>query len=117
LEQNSTSSPETGSRTGTETGPRTVSKPRSPNNQVEHNNVTEDRPVPKTWKHKKSHPLDQILIDLNFGVQIRSRLKNFCACYAFLSHIEPKNVYEALIDSDWIVAMQEELHQFERNLV
>jgi len=29
--------------------------------------------------------------------------------------MEPKNVYEALTDSDWILAMQEELHQFERN--
>jgi len=48
-------------------------------------------------------------------VQTRSRLKNFCAFYAFLSLMEPKNVYEALTDSDWIYAMQEELHQFERN--
>ncbi|XP_043692925.1 uncharacterized protein LOC122643365, partial [Telopea speciosissima] len=31
--------------------------------------------------------------------------------------IEPKNIKEALEDSDWIVAMQEELHQFERNNV
>ena len=50
-------------------------------------------------------------------MQIRSRLKNFCAFYAFLSDIEPKNVYETLTDLDWIVAMQEELHQFERNQV
>ena len=60
---------------------------------------------------------DRILTDLNSGVQTRSRLKNFCAFYAFFSHIEPKNVYEALTDSDRIVAMQEEPHQFERNLV
>ena len=33
------------------------------------------------------------------------------------SLIEPKNVYEALTDSDWIMAMQDELHQFERNQV
>ena len=76
--------------------------------------MIEDRPAPRRWKHQRSHPLDQILIDLNFGVQIRSRLKNFCA---FLSNIEPKNVYEALADLDWISAMQEELHQFERNKV
>jgi len=50
-------------------------------------------------------------------VQTRSRLKNFCAFYAFLSHIELKNVYEPLTDSDWISAMQEELHQFDRNQV
>ena len=31
--------------------------------------------------------------------------------------MEPKNVYEAPTDSDWIVAMQDELHQFERNQI
>ena len=31
--------------------------------------------------------------------------------------MEPKNVYKALTDSDWIMAMQDELHQFERNQV
>ena len=31
--------------------------------------------------------------------------------------MEPKNVYEALTDPNWIVAMQDELHQFERNQV
>ena len=51
------------------------------------------------------------------GVQTRSQLKNFGAFYAFLSDIEPKNVNETLADSDWITAMQEELHQFERNKV
>jgi len=92
LEQKTTDNPETGART--ETGPGIVSEPGSPNNQVE------DRPVPRSWKHHKSHPLDQILTDLNSGVQTRSRLKNFCAFYAFLSLMEAKNVYEALTDSN-----------------
>jgi len=104
LEQNNTNSSETGSITGIETGPRTVSEPGSPNNQAEYDNVTDDRPAPRTWKHQKSHPLDQILTDLNSGVQTRSRLMNFCAFYAFLSH-KPKNVYETLTDSDWIIAI------------
>jgi len=43
-------------------------------------------------------------------VQTRLRLKNFCAFYAFLSLIEPKNIYEALIDSGWTTAMQDELY-------
>ena len=34
---------------------------------------------------------------------------------AFLSQLEPKNVKEAL--NDWIIAMQEELNQFERSKV
>jgi len=43
-------------------------------------------------------------------VQTGSKLRNFCAFYAFLSHIEPRNVHEALADSDWVTAMQEKLH-------
>ena len=111
MQQRSAENPESGARTGTEIGPVTVSEPGSPHNQAE------DRPALRAWKHQKSHSLDQILTDLNSGVQTRSRLKNFCAFYAFLSLIEPKNVYEALTDSDWIMAMQDELHQFERNQV
>ena len=33
----------------------------------------------------------------------------------FMSQLEPKLVDEALLDSDWVIAMQEELNQFERN--
>ena len=103
MQQRTTENPESGARTETEIGPITVSEPGSPHSQ------DEDRPVLRTWKHKKSHPLNQILTDLNSGVQTRSRLKNFCAFQAFLSFMEPQNVYEALTDSDWIVAMQDEL--------
>ena len=50
--------------------------------------------------------------NINTGVQTRSKLKIFYAFYAVLSNIEPKNVHEALADSDWITVIQEELHQF-----
>ena len=36
---------------------------------------------------------------------------------ALISLIEPKNINEAIIDEHWIIAMQEELNQFERNQV
>ena len=49
--------------------------------------------------------------DTNIGVQPRSKLKKIFAFYAFLYNIEPKDVHEALADSDWVTAMQEELHQ------
>jgi len=111
LEQKTADNSESGARTGTEIGPVTVSKSGSPDNQAE------DRPISRSWKHQKSHPLDQIVTDLNSEVQTRSRLKNFCAFYAFFSLMEPKNVYEALTDSDWIVTLQDELHQFDRNQV
>ena len=77
LQQRTTDISELGARIGTETGHVTVSEPRSSHSQ------TEDRPVLRSWKHQKSHPLDQILTDLNSRVQTRSRLKNFCAFYAF----------------------------------
>ena len=64
-----------------------------------------DSPAPRAWKHYRSHPLDQILSNLDSGVQTRSKLKNFCAFYAFLSNIEPKNVNETLADSEWVTAM------------
>ncbi|XP_075082507.1 uncharacterized protein LOC142166857 [Nicotiana tabacum] len=67
------------------------------------------------WKHKSSHPFDNIITPLDSSVQTRSRARNSLAFSAFLSQIEPKNIKEMLKDADWITAMQEELHQFERN--
>ena len=32
-----------------------------------------------------------------------------------MSQIEPKNVNDALGDSNWVIAMQDELNQFTRN--
>ena len=37
--------------------------------------------------------------------------------YVFLSKMEPKNIEDALTDPDWVVAMQEELNQFEHQKV
>ena len=36
---------------------------------------------------------------------------------AFVSQIEPKAAEDALVDDSWILAMQEELNQLERNQV
>ena len=35
----------------------------------------------------------------------------------FISHIEPTNILEAEDDSYWLLAMQEELNQFEHNQI
>jgi len=40
------------------------------------------------------------MYDINIGVQTSSKLRNFYTFYAFLSNIEPKDIHEALVDSD-----------------
>nr|XP_016460584.1 PREDICTED: uncharacterized protein LOC107784042 [Nicotiana tabacum] len=67
------------------------------------------------WKHKSSHPLQNVISPLDLRIQTRSKSRNSLAFSVFLSQIEPKNIKEALKDTDWITAMQDELHQFERN--
>jgi hypothetical protein len=66
---------------------------------------------------QRDHPVDNILGSIRRGVTTRSHLKNFCAFYSFVSSLEPIKVEQALEDPDWVVAMQEELNDFERNQV
>jgi len=104
LEQNQPITPETDSRTGFKIGsgtsPKIVPEPVLPSIQARVESVSVDPLTPRPWKHQSSHPLHQILSDLNTGVQTGSKLKNFCAFYAVLSDIEPKNINEALADSN-----------------
>src|SRR5438445_13260223 len=55
--------------------------------------------------------------DPQAGVQTRRVNQNECLYLNLLSKIERKKIEEALLDADWIIAMQEELNQFERNKV
>ena len=66
---------------------------------------------------QRDHPVDNILRSIQRGVTTRSRLANFCEHYSFVSSLEPLRVEEALDDSDWVMAMQEELNNFTRNEV
>ena len=70
---------------------------------------------PKEWKTSRNDPLDNIIGDISKGVTTRHSFKDLCNNTTFVSLIEPKNFKEAIIDDHWIVAMQEELNQFERN--
>ena len=96
--------PETGPRTGLETGSRIGPEPIPSSSLARMENISVN---PRPWKYQSLHPLDQILSDINTGVQTISKLKNYCAFYAFLSTIKPKNINEAHVDSDWVTAMQE----------
>jgi hypothetical protein len=61
--------------------------------------------------------VNSILGDIYKGVTTRSRVAHFCEHYSFVSSIEPYRVEDALRDSDWALAMQEELNNFTRNEV
>ena len=72
---------------------------------------------PKEWRYVFSHPKDVILGDPSRGVTTRSSLKNTCEHTAFISQIEPKSFADVENDESWIMTMQDELNQFERNNV
>ncbi|GKE54576.1 gag-pol polyprotein [Tanacetum coccineum] len=65
----------------------------------------------------KDHPLEQVHGNLSKPVQTRRQLATdpeMCMFALTVSTAEPKNIKEAMVDSAWIEAMQEELHQFDR---
>ncbi|GJS02937.1 retrovirus-related pol polyprotein from transposon TNT 1-94 [Tanacetum coccineum] len=69
-------------------------------------------PLPST----KDHPLDNIIGELERSVSTRLQLHEqalFCYYDTFLSSVEPKTYKDALTQSCWIEAMQEELNEFE----
>ena len=93
------------SRTNLGTDSRIDLEPISSHTQERLESVSVDLIIPQPQKHQISHPVDQIMSNINTGVQTTSKPKNFCALYAFLSIIEPKNVHEALTGSDQVTVM------------
>jgi hypothetical protein len=86
----------------------------------------DDRPIQRQSQvpHPRVHqmvqqdyPVDNILINIRRGVTTHSGLANFCACYSFVSSLEPLSGEQALEDPDWKIAMEEELNNFKRNEV
>ncbi|GJU52273.1 retrovirus-related pol polyprotein from transposon TNT 1-94 [Tanacetum coccineum] len=68
-------------------------------------------------KWTKNHPLANVIEDPSRSVSIRKQLKTdaiWCYFDAFLTSVEPKKFKEAMLESSWIEAMQEEIHEFER---
>nr|GFA99929.1 putative ribonuclease H-like domain-containing protein [Tanacetum cinerariifolium] len=81
-------------------------------------NVQTNHPMPHhNSKWTKDHPLNNIIDQLSRPVSTRLQLHEqafFCYYDAFLTSVEPKTYKEALTQSCWIEAMQEELNEFER---
>ncbi|GJU46232.1 hypothetical protein Tco_1203498 [Tanacetum coccineum] len=68
-------------------------------------------------KWTKDHPLENIISELARPVSTRLQLHEqalFCYYDAFLTFVEPKTYKDALTQTCWIEAMQEELNEFER---
>jgi hypothetical protein len=65
----------------------------------------------------KDHLIDQIVGDINKGVQTRSCLASFCEHYSFISCGEPTRIEEVLDHPDWVNAIHEELNNFACNEV
>ncbi|GJR47735.1 retrovirus-related pol polyprotein from transposon TNT 1-94 [Tanacetum coccineum] len=68
-------------------------------------------------KRTKDHPLENIIGELDRSVSIRLQLHEQALFYyydAFLTVVEPKTYKNALTQSCWIKAMQEELNEFKR---
>ncbi|KAI3805444.1 hypothetical protein L1987_27831 [Smallanthus sonchifolius] len=72
-----------------------------------------------TQRINKEHPLENVIGQVQQGVQTRSKTHeaNICLYSCFLSQVEPKKIDEALQHSSWIETMQEELLQFKRQEV
>ncbi|GJX18235.1 retrovirus-related pol polyprotein from transposon TNT 1-94 [Tanacetum coccineum] len=65
----------------------------------------------------KSHPLANLIRDPSRSVSTRKKFKtDAMCCYfdAFLTSVELNNFKEAMLESSWIEAMQEEIHEFEQ---
>ncbi|GJV57935.1 retrovirus-related pol polyprotein from transposon TNT 1-94 [Tanacetum coccineum] len=78
--------------------------------------ISNVQPSPTISPSAKGEPLD--------GITTRSRIRNSkaastheCMYVNFLSKMESKKQIEALEEEGWIISMQEELNQFERNKV
>ena len=63
--------------------------------------------LPPQRKWTKSHPFELIIGDATSKVQTRRATQVECLYTSFLSQDEPKKVEEALLDPDWVLALQE----------
>nr|GEV77599.1 retrovirus-related Pol polyprotein from transposon TNT 1-94 [Tanacetum cinerariifolium] len=87
-----------------------------------HNNGNSNAPTfnqPHVFEYRwtKDHPLEQVRGNPSRPVQTRRQLvtdPEMCMFALTVSTAKPKNIKEAMADSAWIEAMQEELHRFDR---
>nr|GEV92118.1 integrase, catalytic region, zinc finger, CCHC-type, peptidase aspartic, catalytic [Tanacetum cinerariifolium] len=90
----------------------------SSSHNIGNSNVsTFNQPQVCEYRWMKDHPLEQVHRNPSRPVQTRRKLATdpeMCMFALTVSTAEPRNIKEAMADSAWIEAMQEELHQFDR---
>ncbi|GJZ53784.1 retrovirus-related pol polyprotein from transposon TNT 1-94 [Tanacetum coccineum] len=72
---------------------------------------------PSEHRWTKDHPLEQVIGNPSQSIRTRHQVETageMCMFALTMSRTEPKNIKEAMADSAWIEAMQEELHQFDQ---
>ncbi|GJZ47003.1 retrovirus-related pol polyprotein from transposon TNT 1-94 [Tanacetum coccineum] len=72
---------------------------------------------PSEHRWTKDHPLEQVIGNPSKSIRTRRQLETdgeMCMFALIVSQTELKNIKEAMADSAWIEATQEELHQFDR---
>nr|GEX53662.1 hypothetical protein [Tanacetum cinerariifolium] len=88
----------------------------SSSHNIGNSNVpTFNQPQVSEYRWTKDHPLEQVRRNPSRPVQTRRQLATdleMCMFTLTVSTAELKNIKEAMADSAWIEAMQEELHQF-----
>lgn len=90
---------------------KTKDKVLEPQAKIQHKNL------PKEWRTKNNHPLDNIIGEIPKGVTSKHSLRHAYSNMAFVSQVVPKSIADAIEDKYWMISMQEELNQFERNQV
>ncbi|GJX98958.1 gag-pol polyprotein [Tanacetum coccineum] len=85
---------------------------------IDNTDVHSFQPQSHDYRWTRDHPLEQVRGNPTMPVQTRRRQlatdPEMCMFALTVSIVEPKNIKEAMADSAWIEAMQDELHQFDR---
>nr|GEX11361.1 integrase, catalytic region, zinc finger, CCHC-type, peptidase aspartic, catalytic [Tanacetum cinerariifolium] len=100
-----------------DTSPTTNIQPSTESKILINVNVEENNNNQAVDTQTKDHPLKQVRKNPSKPVQTRRQLTidpELCMFALTVSTAKPKNIKDAMADSAWIEAMQEELHQFDR---
>ncbi|GJU18577.1 integrase, catalytic region, zinc finger, CCHC-type containing protein [Tanacetum coccineum] len=87
----------------------------SSSRNIDNTDVHSFQPQSHDYRWTRDHPLEQVCGNPTMPVQTRRQLATdpeMCMFALTVSIVEPKNIKEAMADSAWIEAMQDELHQF-----